>query len=151
MERISINYLDRNIFFYMLFLLIIEFSFCQTSCTSTNDFYINYKEQNIYSRGGTLKFTSIVSADQSISESLNIHGESDHVHIINLKPYNIYGISNMGGDNGTIIRCYETDSIGKIYKEIDQNELPDSLMPIESWAIAESNSYGKHLEAERRY
>lgn len=129
-------------------LLFLFFFIIMTNCTSSNDFYIDYKEQKIYSIGGTLKYISIVSSDQTISESLDVGGKWDFIFITNLKPHAIYAISNMGGDRKTIIKCYKTDNRGMLQNEILPQNLPDSLRPIESWGItvSEPDRKTKHLK-----
>ena len=44
----------------------------------------------------------------------------------------IYVISNNGGDRKSYTSCFETNSEGKIYKELDVSIIPDSL---KEWAI----------------
>lgn len=101
------------------------------SCTHSNRFRYDFISQKLIPEG-TFKRIRIISIDGKDNIIKNNCYDSLYIYVRGLRPNMIYVISNNGGDRKGYTSCFETNSEGKIYKELDVSIIPDSL---KEWAI----------------
>lgn len=101
------------------------------SCTHSNRFRYDFISQKLIPEG-TFKRIRIISIDGKDDIIKNNCYDSLYIYVRGLRPNMVYIILNNGGDRKGYTSCFETNSEGKIYKELDVSIIPDSL---KEWAI----------------
>ena len=101
------------------------------SCTNSNRFRCDFISQKLIPEG-TFKRIRIISIDGKDDIIKNGCSDSLYIYVRGLRPNMIYIISNNGGDRKGYTLCVKTNSNGRVYKELDESVIPDSL---KDWAI----------------
>lgn len=115
----------KKIILSLLFLLLL------VGCTSSNEIKVDIASQTIKSVGGNLKSVTILSQDGEILADYSLWNDSMSdvisIPLIKLPPYEYVSITNSGGDRARYTIFVITDSQGKVAKELEQDEVPDTI------------------------
>lgn len=115
----------KKIILSLLFLLLL------VGCTSSNEIKVDIASQTIKSVGGNLKSVTILSQDGEILADYSLWNDSMSdvisIPLIKLPPYEYVSITNSGGDRARYTIYVITDSQGKVAKELERDEVPDTI------------------------